>query len=206
MESQTILVVPRTALHPALQAPRAWVAAGSWTEAAGLLGLDRARWMPRPEAETDPEWKQVIPYVTVFDPDGRVLVYPRQGTEARLHAFWSLGIGGHIDRADAAGDEAPGPKLLARAARREVEEEYPVRWLGGLEVVGLISEDESEVGRVHVGVCCRLTVDPATARDGDGELRGHRWAPPGEPAGALPEGAGFELWSELAWALHREGR
>lgn len=203
MKAQTILVVPRAALGPALCRPKAWIPAASWPEAAARLGLGEARWMRRPAAETDSDWKQVIPYVTLFDPEGRVLVYPRQGTEARLHAFWSLGIGGHVDREDA--DGVPlGPELLARAARREVAEEYPARWIGDLEVVGLINEDETEVGRVHVGVCCRLTVDPATAGEGDGELAGHRWVDPADPAAGLPEGAGFELWSELAWALHRE--
>ncbi len=176
--------------------------AGSWDEAAQALGLARARWMTRRRAEDDPAWKQVIPYVLLFDPRGRVLAYPRQGTERRLHNLWSLGIGGHINGSDASG-LPPGPRLLEQAARREVQEEYPCRWIGTLEVLGLINEDETEVGRVHVGVCCRLVVDPASAGRGDGELDGHVWADPADPRAALPGGARFELWSELAWRLHK---
>ena len=200
--TEPILVVPRRALDPRVARERAVVAAGGWEEAARLLGLGEARWLVRAEAEGDPAWKQVIPYVTLLDPGGRVLVYPRQGRERRLHDLWSLGIGGHVDRGDAE-EPVPCPALLERAARREVAEEYPCRWLGDLEVVGLINEDMTEVGSVHVGVCCRLRVDPSAAGPGDGELDGHRWADPRDPCRGLPEGARFELWSELAWELHR---
>ena len=65
---------------------------------------------------------------------------------------------------------------------------------------------EAVVGSVHVGVCCRLRVDPSAAGRGDGELDGHRWADPREPSRGLPQGARFELWSELAWELHRPSR
>ncbi len=200
--NETILVVPARRLPADLRAGPAAVPAASWAEASEALELARAVWMPRSEAEEDPSWKQVIPYVTLFDPAGRVLVYPRQGSERRLHDLWSLGIGGHINKTDAAG-LPPGPRLLEQAARREVQEEYPCRWIGTLDVMGLINEDETDVGRVHVGVCCRLVVDPSTAGRGDGELDGHLWADPADPSAALPAGARFELWSELAWRLHR---
>lgn len=201
---ERILVVPRGALDSRLGGERAGVPASSWEEAAHLLGLAQGRWMARGAAEGDFSVKQVIPYVVLVSPDGRVLAYPRQGRERRLHQRWSVGVGGHVEEADG----APGlawPELLRRAARREAQEECPCRWMGELQVRGVISEEQTEVGRVHVGVCCRLVIDPATAAAGDGELAGWRWVAPAEPWAGLPDGARLETWSELALALFAAG-
>jgi len=201
METE-ILVVPRDGLAPALHASRAAVPAASFAEACALLGVEGARWLRRSSAERDPSWKQVIPYVTLFNGEGLALAYPRQGRETRLHRLWSLGIGGHVERDDA----PPGiawPAVLRASAAREVAEEYPAGWAGDLVLLGVISEEETEVGRVHVGLCCALEVDPATHRGGDGELEGHRWVGPDRPLDGLPEGVRLEIWSELALPLLR---
>ncbi|MBI5018191.1 MAG: NUDIX domain-containing protein [Deltaproteobacteria bacterium] len=198
--TERILAVPREALTDALVRPRAAVGARTWGEVEGLLGLEHAAWVPRGRAEQDPSWKQVIPYMVFEAPDGGVLAYPRQGREARLHAHWSVGVGGHVEDSDRADPGGWGP-LLDRAARREAEEECPCRWLGGLEVLGVINEEETEVGRVHVGVCLRLAVDPGSLSQGDRETAGRRWVAPASPLAALPEGASFEIWSELALGL-----
>ena len=122
-----ILVVPRDGLAPALHASRAAVPAASFAEACALLGVEGTRWLRRSSAERDPSWKQVIPYVTLLDREGLALAYPRQGREARLRRLWSLGIGGHVERADALPALA-WPAVLRASAAREVAEEYPARW------------------------------------------------------------------------------
>ena len=56
---------------------------------------------PRAQAETDPGFKQIIPYVVITD-GARVLHYVRgkKSGEQRLVAKGSIGIGGHINDED----------------------------------------------------------------------------------------------------------
>jgi predicted NUDIX family phosphoesterase len=118
---------------------------------AHLLTPEVARFLPRAEMEQDPSFKQIIPYV-VFRCGRRVFVYTRgtsQG-EARLHRLRSLGVGGHVDEADADG-RATYEAYLA-ALGRELEEEVAIGSPGVLRLAGLINDDETPVGRVHLGV------------------------------------------------------
>src|SRR5947209_1928580 len=75
---------------------------------AALLDPAGYSFRPRREVETDPSFKQIIPYV-VLTCDGRVFHYRRgaAGTEARLTTLRSVGIGGHISEADAVGGDDP---------------------------------------------------------------------------------------------------
>ncbi len=59
------------------------------------------RFMPRPQAEKDPSFKQLIPYV-IMTCDGKYLSYVRgkRAGETRLVAKRSIGIGGHINPTD----------------------------------------------------------------------------------------------------------
>lgn len=108
--------------------------------------------MPRSQAEDDPTHKQIIPYV-VFTHAGKVLHYVRgsKSGEKRLVAKGSIGIGGHINDNDESlfsfNDDA-----YRDAVHREIREE--LKFEGGFEdrVAALINDDETEVGRVHLGV------------------------------------------------------
>ena len=62
-----------------------------------LLDPAQLSYRPRAEVETDPSFKQLIPYV-VLKCGGQVFHYARgrRGTEARLRALRSIGVGGHI--------------------------------------------------------------------------------------------------------------
>ena len=106
---------------------------------------------PRSEVEDDPGFKQIIPYV-VFRCADAVFCYTRgksQG-EARLHRLRSLGVGGHVSE-----DDAQGGKSLdayESAMRREIDEEVEVASPGRIRRVGLINDDATPVGRVHLGV------------------------------------------------------
>jgi len=116
-----------------------------------LLRPEHAEFRPRAEVEVDPGYKQIIPYV-VFRCDDRIFCY-RRGTsqgEARLHRKRSLGVGGHVDEADADGRATQDAYELA--LRREIAEEVEVRSPGRLHRVGLINDDATPVGQVHLGV------------------------------------------------------
>jgi predicted NUDIX family phosphoesterase len=106
---------------------------------------------PRSQVEDDPSLKQIIPYV-VFRCANVVFCYTRgrsQG-EARLHRLRSLGVGGHVSE-----DDAQGARTLdayEAAMRRELEEEVAIQSPGRIRRVGLINDDATPVGRVHLGV------------------------------------------------------
>jgi predicted NUDIX family phosphoesterase len=116
-----------------------------------LLTPELMEYRPRSEVEEDPGFKQIIPYV-VFRCGGSVFCYTRgksQG-ESRLHRRRSLGVGGHVSESDA--DGRKGPDAYDLALRRELDEEVQVDSPGRMSRVGLINDDATPVGRVHLGV------------------------------------------------------
>ncbi|MHC4260407.1 MAG: hypothetical protein ACYSTF_08385 [Planctomycetota bacterium] len=113
------------------------------------------RFMPRPQAETDPSYKQLIPYV-IMSHDGKYLTYVRgrRAGETRLVGNRSIGIGGHINPVDY---EAPlfdthFRQTYSTAVEREVAEEVSVEANHTDRIVALLNDDSNEVGSVHLGV------------------------------------------------------
>ena len=118
---------------------------------ATLLQSELATFRPRCDMEEDPSFKQIIPYV-IFRSGDRVFCYTRgksQG-EARLHAKLSIGVGGHVDEADA--DGCATLESYEIALRRELDEEVTTNSPGTMRIVGLINDDSTPVGSVHLGV------------------------------------------------------
>lgn len=169
-------------------APRAAFFGGAWPQ--GFVPLDptagerflaalqtRGRFLDRGRAELDPDFKQPIPYCLIATDAGRLLVVRRrrQGSEARLHGQFSVGLGGHLGPEDGPPLE---PAFVGRGLRRELEEELvlPLSALrrepagpldppgATLEMLGLINDDSNAVGQVHVGIVFRLTL-PAPAEE-----------------------------------------
>lgn len=119
---------------------------------------------PRVEAEKDPSFKQLIPYIVLMR-GNLILNYFRgrgQG-EKRLRGRRSLGIGGHINPCDLTdavlGRLADRPDFLddryVNGMLRELIEEIkfksiPEEW--DAPIVGLINDDSNDVGKVHLGV------------------------------------------------------
>lgn len=107
---------------------------------------------PRTRAETDPTYKQIIPYVVVTD--GKSILHYVRGKKAgeqRLVAKGSIGIGGHINDEDHS-LFAVGLQAFQEAVQREVCEELAIEGTFDAKPVGLINDDSTEVGRVHFGV------------------------------------------------------
>ena len=152
---------------------------------------------PRGEVEGDPGFKQLIPYMIFRHNNGSgetVFQYTRgKGMgEGRLHLKHSVGIGGHISTVDAAASTSENP--YEEGMRRELEEEVRVETPVTSRCVGLINDDETEVGRVHLGVvhlfdCERPEVFP---REEDILESGFR--PVDEILANLE---GFETWSSI---------
>jgi len=140
---ELILVVPRAAFD----------GIDSWH---GLIAADNAdyaelieknkEFLPRSHMETDPSYKQIIPYL-IYTHDGKYFLMQRQpkASETRLQSKYSLGIGGHIRQEDIQGAD------IATWARREFEEEVVFNGSYTIEPLGLLNDDTNDVGKVHIG-------------------------------------------------------
>jgi predicted NUDIX family phosphoesterase len=113
-----------------------------------------AFFMDRAQAEVDPKYKQIIPYV-VMSNNNSILSYVRggKGGEARLVEKISIGFGGHINPID---EHKSSHKCMREiynnALRREINEEIEVKATFKDQIVGLINDDSNAVGKVHIGV------------------------------------------------------
>lgn len=116
----------------------------------GLLGSHDYR--PRRLCETDERRKQIVPYIALRY-HNQVWTYTRgqAGGEDRLHSRWSIGIGGHINPGDELEDSSDLFRTIYRAANREMDEEVGNPRVWDDCPLGLISDDNDAVGRVHLG-------------------------------------------------------
>lgn len=116
----------------------------------------------RDRLEEDRDYKQVIPYVLIRRGES-LLSYERRGSEERLSGLLSVGVGGHVN---------PGESILAAALRELREEVTGPFMLGTPRLAGLLSEDETDVGKVHVGVVYAMDVpDYASIQSHETALR-----------------------------------
>lgn len=187
--SESILVVRREYLAPYL------------TEDFGLIteGVEEIvrvieahhEFRPRPEMETDPAYKQIIPYVLVTrGAEAFVMQRLKKGGEQRLHGLLSLGVGGHINPVD----DTAGHGALMAGLRREVDEEVAVERAASLTPLGVINNDRDEVGRVHLGFLFRLEAEGAVTVRETEKLSGSFM-----PIAALPALRDkMEGWSQIA--------
>src|SRR5438105_11981173 len=119
---------------------------------AALLSRGNNFFFPRVQAENDPTYKQIIPYVLLAF-ENKVLYYVRgkKAGEQRLVATGSIGIGGHLNETDEslfALDE----QSYRAGVEREVNEEIKIDTRFDDRIVALLNDDATEVGRVHLGI------------------------------------------------------
>lgn len=155
-----------------------------------LLDPAHTSYRPRPEMEDDPSYKQLIPYC-LFQFEDKIFHY-RRGTdqgEVRLHSKRSVGIGGHISSEDDAADDA-----YEEGMRREIAEEVFLETGVRQECIGLINDDETEVGKVHLGVVHRFRLDSPKVRPREASIMETGFAAPADLAASSEE---FETWSQI---------
>jgi predicted NUDIX family phosphoesterase len=182
---ELVFVVPRDAIMSAA----GWHGIRSADLAGFLSTIERhGRFQPRPAMEADPTFKQVIPYLVLRDGDRYFLMRrTRAGGDARLHDRWSIGVGGHLN---------PGDQDLDGGLRREWSEELVADFVPDFEFVGLLNDDTTPVGQVHVGaVFVADAAGRAVAIRETDKLSGD-FAPPAEVAAVAPD---LETWSRLVF-------
>ena len=138
---EEVLVVPRASIVPG----DGWLGVRRDGIEAALDAVGRdGFFMRRGDAEEDPTHKQVIPYLVLRDGERWFLMRrTKGGGDARLHDLWSIGVGGHLN---------PGDGDVAGGLRREWSEEVAANFVPDFVPVGLLNDDTTPVGAVHVGV------------------------------------------------------
>ena len=150
-QKEQVLVVERKVLEQAGMFQGLTLDVGRYRRklfAPGILSF-----IPRSQAEANPAYKQLIPYV-IMSYDGKYLTYVRgkRAGETRLVGNRSIGIGGHINPVD---NEVPlfdtdFRKMYFTAVEREVAEEVSVEANYADSIIALLNDDSNEVGSVHL--------------------------------------------------------
>jgi predicted NUDIX family phosphoesterase len=182
---EQVLVVPRAALVVG----EGWlgVRRGTLDDALAIVGRE-GFFMRRAEAEVDPGHKQVIPYLVLRDGERWFLMRrTKAGGDPRLHDRWSIGVGGHLN---------PGDRDVAGGLAREWAEELVADFEPAYAPVGLLNDDTTPVGSVHVGFVYVADAGgrPVAIRETD-KLEG-AFATPDEVAAVRDD---LETWSRLVF-------
>jgi len=168
-----------------------------------LLSPEHTSYRPRAEMEEDPSFKQLIPYV-VFrhrsgTGDASLFCYTRgkgQG-EGRLHSKQSIGIGGHISAEDSGADLDPYEEGMRRELEEEVEIDTPFRQ----RCLGLINDDRTEVGRVHLGIVHLFDVERQAVLPREQDLLAAAFRPFDQLRAEFDR---FESWSQICLQALRQ--
>ena len=164
-----------------------------------LLDGHHIEYRPRGEMEDDPSFKQLIPYALFrwIDASGTSHLFEyRRGSgqgEHRLHAKRSVGVGGHISTLDAAAGHIE--HVYREGMRRELEEEVAIDAPFTEKIVGLINDDQTPVGQVHLGVVHLCDVERPHVQPREADILDARFRPVRD---ILPRLDQFESWSEIA--------
>ena len=156
-----------------------------------LLDPSYISYRPRHEVEQDPSYKQLIPYC-IFRHEGRLFHYKRGKLqeEGRLHSKRSIGIGGHISSDDQTASATP----YLEGMRREIDEEVYVESAYQQQCIGLINDDETDVGRVHLGIVHVFELESPKVRPREKSIIETGFASPAELAQKRDQ---FETWSQI---------
>jgi predicted NUDIX family phosphoesterase len=140
--------------------------------------------------------------------------------ERRLHAQRSVGVGGHISSSDAEkgvrtvfaspfspssvapdSDESAAKTVLTpfspyrQGMRRELDEEVAIDTRYEERIAGLINDDETPVGRVHLGIVHLCDVHEPRIVPRETDILDARFLP---VSAILPRLEEFESWSQIA--------
>jgi predicted NUDIX family phosphoesterase len=154
------------------------------------------RFMPRWQAEKDPAYKQIIPYV-IMTYDGKYLSYVRgrRAGETRLVGNRSIGIGGHINpRDDMPLFNADFYQTYITAVEREVAEEVSVKAHHSDHIVALLNDDSNDVGRVHLGIVHYWVLDSSQVGKREQMISQMAFMTPGQLQEVRDT---LETWSQL---------
>jgi predicted NUDIX family phosphoesterase len=188
---ELVLVVPREAVIDG----DGWLGVRTNGVERFLAAVDRAgRFEPRAAMEADPGFKQIIPYLVLRDGARYFLMRrTRAGGDARLHDRWSIGVGGHLN---------PGDGDLLGGLRREWAEELVADFVPEFRLIGLLNDDTTEVGQVHLGAVYVADAGGQSVTIRETNKLSGRFATSDEVAAVADD---LETWSRLVFdAIEQE--
>jgi len=159
-----------------------------------ILSRGNNFFIPRPEAETNPAYKQIIPYALIAF--GKTVLYYVRGKKAgeqRLVAKGSIGIGGHMNETDEslfATDE----QAYRAGVEREVNEEVKIDTPFEDRIVALLNDDSTEVGRVHLGIVHIFKLKEPNVQKREAMIRGLTFLTKEE---LMARRESLESWSQI---------
>jgi predicted NUDIX family phosphoesterase len=158
-----------------------------------LLDPAHFSFRPRSEVETDPDFKQLIPYA-VLRCRNEIFQYRRgaAGSETRLQSLRSIGIGGHICKEDASNVADP----YRNGMLRELNEEVVIDCNWSERAIGFIYDDRTPVGSVHIGIVHVIDLEKPLARPRESAIDDAGFMSIVELRGRKSE---LETWSQFAF-------
>ena len=150
--------------------------------------------MPREQAEEDPQYKQIIPYA-LFRHEDKLLRYVRgkKSGEQRLASKSSVGIGGHINQDDEEQSSLERDTYMT-GVDREINEELQINCDYTQKAVALINDDSNEVGQVHIGVVHLFELNGNDVRPGESNIQDLKFLDKDE---LNSERETLETWSQI---------
>ena len=184
-EPERVLVIPRASI----MGDPGWLG----LREDGMAGFEalverEGRFAMRAEMERDPGFQQIIPYLVLRDAERYFLMKrTRAGADERLHDRWSIGVGGHLN---------PGDGDLDGGLRREWAEELDADFTPDFRLVGLLNDDTTDVGSVHVGAVFVADAGGRRVAIRETEKLSGAFADPAEVAAVADD---LETWSRLVF-------
>jgi predicted NUDIX family phosphoesterase len=156
-----------------------------------ILNPKNHTFLKRKDAETNPAYKQLIPYALLQFKD-TFFVYRRGKllAEKRLFGNYSLGIGGHISVTD------PGlfNTKYEDGLKREISEEVFIESSYTQRVVALLNDDSNDVGKVHFGIVHVLTLEKPSVKPREKSINETKFVDINELQKDIEK---FENWSQI---------
>lgn len=113
--------------------------------------------LDRNDAEIDYSRKQIIPYAYITH-ENYIFLLKRstKQSEKRLHNRYSIGAGGHINDIDYVESSHNPIDIFRKGLFRELSEELSFDTKYQIKFIGLINDNSTDVGKVHLGMCYQI--------------------------------------------------
>lgn len=137
-----------------------YISEGSFAFTTGLFS--------RSFCETDENYVQLLPYITLKDKDtGDIFVYTRGklGEEGRLHGKCSIGLGGHIEEEPTDNTPEKLKEVCLDNIKRELEEEVGLVLGESSDVIAMFNNsillhvNFDDVCKTHIALAITIGVD-----------------------------------------------
>ena len=109
-----------------------------------------------------------------------------------MHNKRSIGIGGHISSDDATSDNDLDP--YREGMQRELSEEVIIQTSYRDQLVGMLNDDKTDVGKVHLGIVHIFDVETPDIAPREDEIINSGFEPVER---LLADVDGFETWSAI---------